>query len=771
MSNQRSAIQKAPQTLIFRRVCSQLPVKTEELQPQLLSSPANVRKLTATVLRNSGSGNVICSGHPTVTAIKTGSSLKVDSSSTEPIRLLNFTGDVIKLTPVSSVSDSNTNKASPSVVRLFKIASNGPVVSSAPQTTPNKLHVTSERSTLRPCIVCHVNTANLHGKTATCPACKSFFYRTLNDIDTHRRLCNCPKAPTKMRCVHCRLVEATESALSKWGGSMSDRARMEWSIVDNSLASLARTPCSLNDIARVHEEIILQTYADSTVLPVESPKSKTSRSRRASNIDLPEENSLPAGSFKRRAIDQNSWVSANSQLLTPTSSTQSVSHPIHVLITQVPMKSSNLPMNNTTENSTDRIEDVEDLFTGGTSQASSPTPSGSDDLPIERKRIAVSSVTTAFTPVAVQPVDKPTILFQNFVNGDDSESSTSLPQIASAHGLSDPLSMNSGTSISIGIPVTMCSTPVTNSRKESVRSLVKDDHLPPSIMPKTTPTATSSGNSASRRSVLNQEQVLARRLSRLIKPSFMQVYTKHFNDIRTEPKLIDVAMDNHGTLFQLFEFYDWEWNQPIEVSQSVRQACWSVFHEQLNESLTDMVRFIKRIPGFPILKPHDRILLVRNSGFELAFMAHYLYWNTEFGTWHGPDHFVLTLDQLITIFPAGELFFQSGFASAQRLAKLTQQLQHLGQVAALVILNSDLDTLSDRETVEALREKMMNAIRYSLNTRSQDPEKIMLQVSTAVDGLREMGSEHRILLDSLREEDHFEFPDDLYAELFELVGE
>lgn len=750
MSDSQSAVQKAPQPLIFRRVCSKLPVKTEELRPQLLTSPSKIRRVTA-VLRSSGSGNVVVSDRSNTAALKTASA--VDSASTKPIRVLNFTGDAIKLTAVSSKGGSTTqNNKSSSVVRFIKVAPNDPVVSNA----PNKLLTGLERAPLRPCIVCQINTANLHGKTATCPACKSFFYRTLNDIDTHRRLCACSKMPAKTRCVHCRLVEATEAALSKWGASMTDRARLEWSVLDNTLASLARTPCSLNDIARVHEEVLSQTYADSTVLPVESPKSNVNRSRRASNMDLTEERSPLSGSFKRRAIDQQSWVSANSQLLTSNAAnTQSDPQSLHVVITQVPMKSSN----NTADSSGDRVDDVEEHFMGDTSPTSSPTQSYSG----ERKRIS------SMAPIAVQPVAEPAILFQNFTNGNNSESSTSLPQIASAHGISDPLSMNSGTSISIAIPVTVCPASGSNSRRDSVRSLVKDDHLAPSIL--SNGMSTAADTTTPHRSELSQEEVLARRLSRLIKPSFMQVYTKHFNDVRTEPKLVDVALDNRGTLFQLFEFFDWEWNQPIEVSQSVRQACWSVFHEQLNESLTDMVRFIKRIPGFPILKPHDRILLVRNSGFELAFMAHYLYWNTEFGTWHGPDHFVLTLDQLITIFPAGELFFQSGFASAKRLSKLTQQLQHLGQVAALVILNSDLETLSDRETVEALREKMMNAIRYSLNSRSQDVDKIMLQVSTAVDGLREMGNEHRILLDSLREEDHFEFPDDLYAELFELVGE
>lgn len=73
--------------------------------------------------------------------------------------------------------------------------------------------------------------------------------------------------------------------------------------------------------------------------------------------------------------------------------------------------------------------------------------------------------------------------------------------------------------------------------------------------------------------------------------------------------------------------------------------------------------------------------------FQLAFLVHYLNWNTEFVCWHGPENFVLTLEQLCTIFPAGMKFFHYAFTNTKRLTKLTQQLQHLGLFAALIILD------------------------------------------------------------------------------------
>ncbi|KAF6774422.1 hypothetical protein AHF37_06674 [Paragonimus kellicotti] len=83
----------------------------------------------------------------------------------------------------------------------------------------------------------------------------------------------------------------------------------------------------------------------------------------------------------------------------------------------------------------------------------------------------------------------------------------------------------------------------------------------------------------------------------------------------------------------------------------------------------------------------------------------------------------------------------------------------------------ELPSLSDRETVEALRERILNAVKYSLNVRYQDTDKIVSDIELTLRHLRDMGREHRILLECLKDEDRLEFPDDLYAELFELIGD
>ncbi|KAF6774423.1 hypothetical protein AHF37_06675 [Paragonimus kellicotti] len=767
MTESSSVFQSAPK-LAFRTVGRKVAPVSLDIQCQqprihAVTSLEPARKRPA-ILKNLTT-SVATSDTSTPTVVSA-ASMQVNNIA-GPISVLNFTGDVIQLAPLQP---QNFSTDQPQIVRLFRMA---------PAEVPGALPLIQGVSTssvsappcLRPCAVCQTNTANVHADIAACPKCEAFFHHMLDDLSACRKSCTCRPPPTKTCCGNCRIAKATGTALAKWGCSLSERAKKEWSILDNTLNLLAGGPCTLDRITKVHDEQLNRTYG-TCALSLKSPSSYVQKAGDGSSLQphSVEKQVIPSGSFKRRAVDQQSWVQINSQQIVSM-------HPV-----QLPNVSDNVvtpvSVRKVAVNSTQPLNTEIHLFhdTNGSAQIETPrVPSPMEPCtvvqPAEKKSITVSAVSSTLAPIPVQPLSQSAILIQACPNGDPVNGQ----QLSSSHMVTEPMSFNSSTPISIAIPVTLVnnvSTP--NVRKETTRTLLKDDRLPVAILPKPSTSTTALTPVCARRvslSTLSEGEVLSRRLSRLIKPSFMQVYVKHYNEVRNEPRLADIALDNHATLFQLFEFYDWEWNQPIEVSQSVRQACWAVFHEQLNESLTDMVRFIKRIPGFPILKPQDRILLVRNSGFELAFMVHYLYWNSELGTWHGPDHFVLTLEQLLTIFPAGELFFRYGFANAERLCKFTQQLQHLGLIAALVILNSELPSLSDRETVEALRERILNAVKYSLNVRYQDTDKIVSDIELTLRHLRDMGREHRILLECLKDEDRLEFPDDLYAELFELIGD
>ncbi|KAF7231841.1 hypothetical protein EG68_11302 [Paragonimus skrjabini miyazakii] len=779
--------------LVYTNIIPPLPIFLQCQQPRIhaVTSLEPARK-RPTILK-SLTTSVTTSGTSTPTVVSA-ASMQVNNIA-GPISVLNFTGDVIQLAPLQP---QNFSTDQPQIVRLFRMT---------PAEVPGVLPLIQGVSTsslsappcLRPCAVCQTNTANVHADIAACPKCEAFFHHMLDDLSGCRKSCTCRPPPTKTCCGNCRIAKASETALAKWGCSLSERAKKEWSILDNTLDLLAGGPCTLDRITKVHDEQLNRTYGTSA-LSLKSPNSYLQKADDSSSLQphSVEKQVIPSGSFKRRAVDQQSWVQINSQQIVSTHPVQ-LSNVSDNVVTPVSIRrvaiNSTQPLSTETEIhlfhdtngsaqsnplSTDQpypLQTAVPLATGDdypaieTPRIPSPMEPCTVVQPVEKKSITVSAVSSTLAPIPVQPLSQPAILIQACPNGDPVNGQ----QLASSHMITDSISFNPSTPISIAIPVTLVnnvSTP--NVRKETTRTLLKDDRLPVAILPKPSTSTTALSPVSTRRvslPTLSEGEVLSRRLSRLIKPSFMQVYVKHYNEVRNEPRLADIALDNHATLFQLFEFYDWEWNQPIEVSQSVRQACWAVFHEQLNESLTDMVRFIKRIPGFPILKPQDRILLVRNSGFELAFMVHYLYWNSELGTWHGPDHFVLTLEQLLTIFPAGELFFRYGFANAERLCKFTQQLQHLGLVAALVILNSELPSLSDRETVEALRERILNAVKYSLNVRYQDTDKIVSDIELTLRHLRDMGREHRILLECLKVEDRLEFPDDLYAELFKLIGD
>lgn len=96
---------------------------------------------------------------------------------------------------------------------------------------------------------------------------------------------------------------------------------------------------------------------------------------------------------------------------------------------------------------------------------------------------------------------------------------------------------------------------------------------------------------------------------------------------------------------------------------------------------------------------------------------------------------------------------------------------HCLTVLSLSITIPELPNLNDRDTVKALRDRVMDAIRYNLKVRQQEVDKVVNRIQIGVQKLRKMGVEHRKVLESLRSDEAFEFPDDLYAELFELISD
>ncbi|TGZ67477.1 hypothetical protein CRM22_004769 [Opisthorchis felineus] len=706
--------------------------------------------------------------------------LPLDGSGASSISFVNLTGDVIQLVSVSSdtpngndgTGDGTGQPKPETVIRLAPSTATILSTAEAPPAPRNPTPVTPMiRTSVRSCCVCEASTNNKHAGIITCTKCETVFHRLFDNLGEVRDKCDCSNLPSA--CSNCRLYKSATKALSKWGTKLTDRAKREWSIIDRSLAALTKTDCTLDDIFQVNEEELGRVYGPPIItFPL---KLAQRRGQSSSDFDGPS-----AAGTKRIAVDSRFWAGVNALQIasTPLANRTTTASAVQVSTNGVTRRvrarraaaaaAATSPLSSDDSQGTIPLVDVDAAPATTPQKASSPMDHSPEVDSPGPKCVTLSNFPATLPPIVfrspapqLQPTPQPPTMWPIVIPA------------AQVVPIATPLVASTSASISVA-PST------SQMHSESVQMIAKLDNAlapPPLPPPKTQSKATvqpppTLSPTAALSSALTHDDILARRLSRLIRASFSQVYTKHCGEPKkAEPLIADIAMDNHATLIHLFDFYDWEWNQPIEVSEVVRQACWSAFHEQFNESLTDMVRFIKRIPGFPILKPQDRILLVRQSGFELAFVVHYLNWNTNHGTWHGLNNFVLTLDQLVTIFPSGNAFFNHAFSNAERLSVLQQQLQHLGLMAALIVLNADIPSLSDRKTVDDLRQRMLNAMKFGLEARQRDTEMVMKDVEEALHSLRTLGNAHRTMLERLREEDHLEFPDDLYAELFELISD
>ncbi|CAL8081639.1 unnamed protein product [Calicophoron daubneyi] len=659
----------------------------------------------------------------------------------------------------------------------------------SPPTLPSMRTRSGARQNGRPCSVCKTNTTNLRNRIPTCPKCEKLFCHAFEDIALHRRGCVCspPPSDSPVRCTHCRMRNCLETILSKSAGRMSERGKRDWVEVDKVLAHLSKFGTTSDDILRVCHKtprlksttntIGLNSYTVNTG-PISIVMDGTTITQVPSNIVRAGQLSTPIRPAQKPEYLASGRVGSNFRPIAPKGTPVSSNSPVQCFtLDPIPRphthKDAEGNNSSTSSQSTIPCTDI-DKTTDETSvrDASSMLTIGktmSLRVSIASSMGPVTPVSTVFSTTVGTTVEP--------VNCSNSTSAVSCPSPMQVESLTP--SMNNNSSLSTTAVMSTATTITTVNQAEPVIAIQPPSPLTDNMKKADEQQPDEEQGAVSPPTVdqskipveLSEEEILARRLTWIIKPGFMQVYKKHSDIVKEEPKLFDVSIDNRSTLFRLFNFYDWEWNQPVDVHPSIRQTCWTIFQEQINESLTDMVRFIKRIPGFAILKPQDRISLVRSSGFELAFFVHFLYWNTKLSTWHGPDHFVLTREQLVTIFPMGEKFFNNGFASAKRLKKFVLQLQHLGLAASLVILDSELPELCDRTTVKALRRRMLEAVKYNLDSRSQNGDKILKQLHVCIQNLRELGVYHRILLNRLKEIDGFEFSDDLYAELFELISD
>lgn len=202
---------------------------------------------------------------------------------------------------------------------------------------------------------------------------------------------------------------------------------------------------------------------------------------------------------------------------------------------------------------------------------------------------------------------------------------------------------------------------------------------------------------------------------------------------------------------------------------SAGEVCWQGFQSLLNTTIQDTVTFAKKVPGFSRLEQEDQISLIKGGCFEVACIVHSVFIDTETDAMFVPGkNFLVTRKDMKIGFPLGEHFVELLFNLCIRLNAYHLEDTEKALFSALVLISPDRQGLKKRENVSKLQELLIQSLQTQVTTSHPDYAGLFPRLLMSISSLRELGVEHRRMLETLKKK--MSFAHDLYAETFDLIS-
>ncbi|XP_071106579.1 nuclear receptor subfamily 1 group D member 1-like [Haliotis cracherodii] len=198
------------------------------------------------------------------------------------------------------------------------------------------------------------------------------------------------------------------------------------------------------------------------------------------------------------------------------------------------------------------------------------------------------------------------------------------------------------------------------------------------------------------------------------------------------------------------------------------EICWQHFQLLLNKTIQDVVIFAKKIPGFAVLDQDDQISLIKGGCFEVACVVCAPFVDVDTNTIYLlGNNSLVTREEMKTGFPLGEHFVELLFTLCIRFNAFKLQESEKSLFSALVLISPDRPGLKNREKVMRLQEMLIQALEAEISSCHPDEVGLFPRLLMSISSLRELGVEHRRMLESLKGQ--MSFPHNLYAETFDLI--
>ncbi|XP_041362946.1 uncharacterized protein LOC121378724 isoform X2 [Gigantopelta aegis] len=198
------------------------------------------------------------------------------------------------------------------------------------------------------------------------------------------------------------------------------------------------------------------------------------------------------------------------------------------------------------------------------------------------------------------------------------------------------------------------------------------------------------------------------------------------------------------------------------------EISWKHFQMRLNNTIQDVVIFAKKIPTFTNLDQDDQISLIKGGCFEVACVVCAPFVDSETNTiFLVGNGMLVTREEMKCGFPLGEHFVELLFNLCCRFNAFKLHESEKALFSALVLISPDRPGLKNREKVSKLQELLIQALQAEITACHPDEVGLFPRLLMSISSLRELGVEHRRMLESLKGQ--MSFNHDLYAETFDLI--
>ncbi|GAB1597281.1 uncharacterized protein LOC115232352 [Argonauta hians] len=203
-------------------------------------------------------------------------------------------------------------------------------------------------------------------------------------------------------------------------------------------------------------------------------------------------------------------------------------------------------------------------------------------------------------------------------------------------------------------------------------------------------------------------------------------------------------------------------------TEKLGDLCWQSFQHRINKTIQDVIVFAKKIPGFTSLEQDSQIKLIKGGCFEIACVVHSNLVDGDSNTIIASDSgLLMSREDMKAGFPLGEHFVDFLFNFCTRFNAFNLREIETALFSSLVLISPDRHGLDRSDKINRLQELLIQALQHEINAAHPEEVGLFPRLLMSISSLRELGVEHRKMLESLKGQIHFQH--DLYAETFDLI--